>query len=457
VAGSTTSFGAGKEDGWILKLDTNTSIVWQETFGGAGSDQVFSVQQTMDGGYVAAGWSNSFGAGNGDLWVSKLDGDGKIAGCSIIGTSYATGKTTLVSGVATSATPRDTGVTPQTKSISEGNVEATPNILCLAQGPDIAVDPPVIDFDSVVMGASSSKTVTIRNLGSQDLVIGTIDITGTNNSDFGIREDNCSGQTLQPSSSCTVEVSFSPTLNGKRSGNLFIPSNDSDFGDMSVSLSGEGVFPIEPSAPSNHASFSVCSLYSLPTFSWEILSSFARYELYFSRTTGFNPVAVTVKTKVNETTIKSNLWKKILLIPGEAGGPVYWRVIGFLSGGKTAYISDYRSITIEPGQAVGDAEIASTSMSSSPVISWENNCNVKFKVWFGIDPQFSKKYTISYTIKNPLDNEGKLSRTLTSPQWNSVRKLVGNHSGSTIHWKVESWDGVNRNGQTAPMSFVLEE
>ncbi len=39
----------------------------------------------------------------------------------------------------------------------------------------------------------------------------------------------------------------------------------------------------------------------------------------------------------------------------------------------------------------------------------------------------------------------------------AIRKLVGDASGSTIYWKVESWDGLNRRAETSVMSFVLTD
>ena len=77
VAGFTNSFGAGGADFWVLKLRGNGTIQWQKTYG-AGGDVALSVQQTADGGYVVAGFTDSFGAGVGDFWVLKLHGDGTI-------------------------------------------------------------------------------------------------------------------------------------------------------------------------------------------------------------------------------------------------------------------------------------------------------------------------------------------------------------------------------------------
>ena len=78
VTGWTWSFGAGDSDFWVLKLDGDGNIQWQKTYGGRADDQAESIQQTSDGGYVVAGLTESFGAGDSDIWVLKLDGDGDI-------------------------------------------------------------------------------------------------------------------------------------------------------------------------------------------------------------------------------------------------------------------------------------------------------------------------------------------------------------------------------------------
>ncbi len=78
VAGSTSSFGAGSNDVWVLKLDANGNVEWQKTYGSSRNEGAFSIQQTSDGGYIVAGGTSSFGAGDYDFWVLKLDASGNV-------------------------------------------------------------------------------------------------------------------------------------------------------------------------------------------------------------------------------------------------------------------------------------------------------------------------------------------------------------------------------------------
>jgi len=79
VAGATQSYGAGNLDFYIVKTDASGDTQWTRTQGGSSChDIAYSVQQTTDGGYVAAGWTCSFGAGYADFYLVKTDGSGNI-------------------------------------------------------------------------------------------------------------------------------------------------------------------------------------------------------------------------------------------------------------------------------------------------------------------------------------------------------------------------------------------
>ena len=121
VAGYTWSFGAGS-NAYIIKLDASGMIQWTRTLGGTGWDDITSIVQTIDGGYIAAGssifkldkngtlqwcenisgesWSiiqtsdsgytiagktNSFGIGDYDMFIVRLDSSGSLQWARTVG------------------------------------------------------------------------------------------------------------------------------------------------------------------------------------------------------------------------------------------------------------------------------------------------------------------------------------------------------------------------------------
>jgi len=76
IAGYTASSGAGLYDVCLIKTDTAGDTLWTRTYGGADDDEGLSVQQTADGGYVVAGWTASFGAGDLDVYLIKTNASG---------------------------------------------------------------------------------------------------------------------------------------------------------------------------------------------------------------------------------------------------------------------------------------------------------------------------------------------------------------------------------------------
>ncbi len=86
VAADKTEANIGGFDYWVVKLDENGDVEWDNTIGGTGDDYLFSVGETSDGGFILGGYSNSNISGDKtensigleDYWVVKLNADGDV-------------------------------------------------------------------------------------------------------------------------------------------------------------------------------------------------------------------------------------------------------------------------------------------------------------------------------------------------------------------------------------------
>jgi len=72
LAGYTKSFGAGDRDAWVIKTDASGNEQWNKTFGGEKRDEFYFVNETSRGDYILAGYTQSYGAGDRDAWVIRI-------------------------------------------------------------------------------------------------------------------------------------------------------------------------------------------------------------------------------------------------------------------------------------------------------------------------------------------------------------------------------------------------
>jgi hypothetical protein len=88
AAGETRSFGAGGLDGYVLKYSGSGALEWSKAIGSSATDRFYDIQQTSDGGYIGTGASGRVNA-TGDAWLVKMNSSGDSVWTRYIGTSGA--------------------------------------------------------------------------------------------------------------------------------------------------------------------------------------------------------------------------------------------------------------------------------------------------------------------------------------------------------------------------------
>ena len=91
ITGTTSSFGAGSYDVYLVKTDSQGNQLWQKTYGGTEADGGESVVQTSDGGYAIAGYTSSFGNRACNIYLVKTDSVGNLLWQKTYGETKATG------------------------------------------------------------------------------------------------------------------------------------------------------------------------------------------------------------------------------------------------------------------------------------------------------------------------------------------------------------------------------
>jgi len=85
VVGYTTSFGAGGRDVWLLRTDSSGTIQYNRTYGGSDDDEAWGIVTRPEGGFVLAGITYSFGSGQDDGWVLRINDSGAQTGALTLG------------------------------------------------------------------------------------------------------------------------------------------------------------------------------------------------------------------------------------------------------------------------------------------------------------------------------------------------------------------------------------
>ena len=79
ISGFTKSYGFGEEDAWIIKVDASGLMDWNAKFGTPGNDRASQVLQDDDGGYIIVGEKQSSNLDQSNLWILKINSQGELS------------------------------------------------------------------------------------------------------------------------------------------------------------------------------------------------------------------------------------------------------------------------------------------------------------------------------------------------------------------------------------------
>ncbi len=155
---------------------------------------------------------------------------------------YGTGlpNAPVISLAAASAMPGGAGMLGMLRAATYGRgIWQIPLLTASAPvAPVITLGQAALSFSPQAVGsASAPQNLTVSNTGSAPLTLRSLTVTG----DFH-ETDDCTGTPVAVNGSCSVQVSFSPTATGLRTGLLTIYGNVAG-GQATVSLSGTGAVP----------------------------------------------------------------------------------------------------------------------------------------------------------------------------------------------------------------------
>ncbi len=106
--------------------------------------------------------------------------------------------------------------------------------------PQIAVTPAIVEFPEVQIGVPRTRTITIRNTGTDDLVVTALNIDGGDNDEFQVRSAPSLPVTVLSEGAVEVRVTYRPVATGSASGTLTVVNNDPERPSVILPLSGIG-------------------------------------------------------------------------------------------------------------------------------------------------------------------------------------------------------------------------
>ncbi len=188
-----------------------------------------------------------------------------------------------------------------------------------ALAPVFKATPTSWNFGLVKVGTTSAATsFTIKNVGTANMVIGTVTLGGTSPTQFHLTTNSCSGHTLIPHATCSVAATFAPTLAGAKSAYINIPDNAAGH-PHKIPLAGKGA--TDQSLNGGFNTYPTSTL-KVPT-NWRAVN--------FASTDGKNTlykVEGTASVRIGNTAARTKTLTQTRLVSGGAGSSFVFSLSG---------------------------------------------------------------------------------------------------------------------------------
>ncbi len=250
-------------DAFVTKLNpAGTALVFSTYIGGTGDDGATGMAVDASGNVwlkgntkstdfpVTTGSFQTTSGGNFDAWIAELSSTGS----TLLYSTYLGGSGIEFGGATRmlaldSQVPPNVYVTGYTNStnfpIAAGAFQSTQAgandvfVSKFAPSPNVGLSPSSLNFGNQNVGTTSNpQTVTVTNTGNTDLNVTAVSVTGTNSADFN--QTNTCTSAVAPQATCTITVTFTPSISGTETANVTIADNAPNSAQV-FSLTGIGI------------------------------------------------------------------------------------------------------------------------------------------------------------------------------------------------------------------------
>lgn len=211
----------------------------------------------------------------------------------------------------------------------------------------IGVSPTALDFGEVALSASSERTLTVFNTGSQPLQVTGISIS---NARFTLISPGTSF-TIAANSQQNVILRFTPTANGTQTGTLTIASNDANRPTLTVALSGVG--GIQPTVGLTSGTAQTGTAPSAPS----------------PNSCQLDPTQYTIQVPVNATQLR-------LTLSGNQDVDLYARFGQRVAGTSPNWVADHDSDSENNNETITITPSSSPTLRAGTYYLGVTNCEV---------------------------------------------------------------------------------